>query len=91
MTELQHDHHDLTISSMQANLDHENCIEMLFLRGKTKDVQAYADKLFAARGIRHDAMNLVPIDTTPERHSHVHSHGHAHGHAHSHIDFRPKT
>ena len=83
VNDIQHEHHDLTISSMHAHLDHENCIETLLLRGKTKDVQACAEKLLAEKGIRHGIINLIPveIDTSHDKHDHNHKHPH----------IRPKT
>src|SRR6185437_3680357 len=35
---MQHDHHDLTVSTLHAHLDHENCIETVILRGPTEAV-----------------------------------------------------
>ena len=33
LTSLQHDHHDLTVSTMHAHLDHDNCLETVILKG----------------------------------------------------------
>ena len=74
VNDLQHEHHDLTIASMHAHLDHDHCIETVLLRGKTGDVQAYADKLLAERGIRHGAVNLIPVNIESARHQHRHEH-----------------
>ena len=32
LTSMQHDHHDLAVSTLHAHLDHENCIEAVILR-----------------------------------------------------------
>src|SRR5512134_2640346 len=45
LTTLQHEHHDLVLSSMHVHLDHDNCLETLMLRGATKDVTAFANLL----------------------------------------------
>ena len=74
VNDLQHEHHDLTIASMHAHLDHDHCIETVLLRGKTGDVQACADKLLAERGIRHGAVNLIPVNIERARHQHRHEH-----------------
>jgi len=75
ITELQHHVHDLVVSSMNVHLDHDNCLETVFLRGHTEDVRAFAEKLTAERGVRHGALNLIPVEaeTTPQ---HVHSRPH---------------
>ena len=74
---LQHDHHDLTVSSMHAHLDHEECIETLILQGRIDAVQRFADALVAERGVRHGQLNLIPTE-----HGASHSHG---GRAHRHL------
>jgi CopG family transcriptional regulator, nickel-responsive regulator len=76
LTDLQHQVHDLVVSSMHVHLDHDNCLETLFLRGHTADVRGFAEKLSAERGVRHAALNLVPVESggTPHRHVHIRPH-----------------
>lgn len=73
LTDLQHHAHDLVISSMHVHLDHDHCLETLFLRGATPEVRAFAEKLSAERGVRHGTLNLVPVELEGTTH-HVHSH-----------------
>ncbi|MBL8391902.1 MAG: nickel-responsive transcriptional regulator NikR [Candidatus Accumulibacter sp.] len=70
LTALQHRHHDLTLSAMHAHLDHDNCIETVFLRGPTTAVREFADALLAERGVRHGQLNVVPADIGHEPHQH---------------------
>ena len=86
VNDLQHEHHDLTISSMHAHLDHDHCVETVLLRGKTRDVQACADKLLAERGIRHGMVNLIPVDIERGRTQKGHAHTHPHTHTHTHVN-----
>lgn len=76
LTDLQHQVHDLVVSSMHVHLDHDHCLETLFLRGHTADVRGFAGKLSAERGVRHAALNLVPVESggTPHRHVHIRPH-----------------
>jgi CopG family nickel-responsive transcriptional regulator len=85
LTELQHGAHDLVVSSMHVHLDHDNCLESLFMRGHTAEVRAFADQLIAERGVRHGQLNLVPVDE--DQASHHHHHRLISGHMHS----RPRT
>ena len=72
---LQHNHHDLTVSTMHVHLDHNTCLETVILRGKFKDVSAFADVLVAESGVRHGNIHIVPVDmATPHRHNHQHLH-----------------
>lgn len=85
LTRLQHDHHDLAVSTLHAHLDHDNCIECVILRGPTSEVRRFADAIAAERGVRHGALNLVPVDVD------VSDHSHDRGHHHPHVHSRPKT
>ncbi|MDO9225524.1 MAG: nickel-responsive transcriptional regulator NikR [Pseudomonadota bacterium] len=72
LTDLQHHAHDVVVSSMHVHLDHDNCLETLFLRGHTEEVRAFAEKLSAERGVRHGSLNLIPVEAETDGH-HVHS------------------
>ena len=50
---LQHDHEELVHSTMHVHLSHRMCLEVIVLRGRPKDIQALADRLIAARGVKH--------------------------------------
>lgn len=71
--DLQHEHHDLVVSSLHTHLDHEDCLETAVLRGPLAAVLACAERLVALRGVRHGAMHLVPL-AAPD-HGHTHGHG----------------
>jgi CopG family nickel-responsive transcriptional regulator len=93
LTQLQHDHHNLSVSTMHAHLDHEHCIESLILRGPSAEVRNFADTLIAERGVRHGQLNMVSVEIESDRHAHPHGDhedGHAHPvHRHEHI--KPKN
>ena len=48
-----HDHHDLSVSTLHVHLDHDSCLEVNVLRGKSRDMQHLADHVIAERGIHH--------------------------------------
>jgi CopG family nickel-responsive transcriptional regulator len=50
---LQHDHEEMVHSTMHIHLSHRMCLEVIVLRGKARNVQQLADRLIAARGVRH--------------------------------------
>ena len=63
VTEVQHDHGELIVSSMHVHLDHHNCLEVIVLRGAAKDVQALANKLQAIKGLKHAQVTLATEGT----------------------------
>jgi CopG family nickel-responsive transcriptional regulator len=71
LTDMQHAHHELTISSTHAHLDHDHCIETVILRGRTDAVQAFAQAVIAQPGVSHGHLHLVPVAA---RHAHGHDH-----------------
>ncbi|KJV07968.1 nickel-responsive transcriptional regulator NikR [Methylocucumis oryzae] len=78
LTNLQHEAHDLVVSSMHVHLDHDDCIETLFLRGLTQHIRDFSSKVAAETGVRHSMVNLVPIKLALVQHSHSHGHFHTH-------------
>jgi CopG family nickel-responsive transcriptional regulator len=70
---LQHAHHDICISTMHVHLDHDNCLEVLALRGEFKEVTAFANTMVAQNGVRHGNIHVVPVDMeTPSKSKHHH-------------------
>ncbi|MBM4371364.1 MAG: nickel-responsive transcriptional regulator NikR [Deltaproteobacteria bacterium] len=59
LVDVQHDHHDLVISSVHVHLDHHNCLEVLILRGRARDVKAFGERLCSTRGIKHGRLTFT--------------------------------
>ena len=78
LTNLQHQHHDLVLSTMHVHLDHDDCLETLMLRGATAEVSTFANALMAEPQVRHGQLNLVPVDLDEDEHTHAHRHRHVH-------------
>jgi CopG family transcriptional regulator, nickel-responsive regulator len=78
-----HDHHELSLASMHAHLDHDSCMEVTILRGKSQKVRDFAEHVIAERGVRHGRVVLVPTEAlgkpTGEHAAHAH-HSHSHPH-----------
>ncbi len=83
LTSLQHEHHNLVLSSMHVHLDHTDCLETLMLRGPTREVTAFANTLMAEPQVRHGRLNLVPVEIHDRHDPQHHHHEHAHHHLHS--------
>ena len=77
-----HDHHELSLASMHAHLDHDSCMEVTILRGKTDEVQHFAEHVIAERGVRHGRIVLVPTDVLGKPHQHGPDTSHPPSHSH---------
>lgn len=86
LTQTQHAHHDLVLSTLHVHLDHENCLEIAVLQGATADVRRLAEVTIAETGVRHGNLHLVPAEMVRSRHGHD-----RHDHPHDHIHTHPKT
>lgn len=85
LIELQHEFHDLCVSTLHVHLDHEHCMESVVLRGHLAQVQTFADRLIAERGVKHGQLNVVTAEL-----GHKHSHAHEHGRGEPHEHLKPR-
>lgn len=70
LTETAHAHHDLTLSTLHVHLDHDTCMETSILKGPASAVRRYAEAVMAETGVRHGALNAVPVDDAAHPHTH---------------------
>jgi len=59
LVEIQHDHHDVIITSLHVHLDHYNCLEVLLLKGDGNEVRTLAQKLVSTKGVKHGKLTLA--------------------------------
>jgi len=53
LTELQHANHELVVSTSHAHLDHNACLEVLMVHGKSAQVEEFAGRLIGLKGVQH--------------------------------------
>ncbi|NQT29356.1 MAG: nickel-responsive transcriptional regulator NikR [Candidatus Saganbacteria bacterium] len=59
LTELQHHHFKSIISTIHIHLDAHNCLEVLVLRGKSKDVKFISERLISTKGVKHGQLAMT--------------------------------
>jgi CopG family nickel-responsive transcriptional regulator len=59
LTDIQHDHHEVIVSTLHVHLDHNNCMEVLVVRGQAKVIQKIADELIKAKGVKHGKLTVT--------------------------------
>ncbi len=59
LTNIQHDYHKYIISSQHIHLDHDNCFEIVVVKGKPNQLEELANKLKAAKGVKHASLSLA--------------------------------
>jgi CopG family nickel-responsive transcriptional regulator len=59
LNEHQHSHHDQIISTLHVHLDAHNCLEVLVVRGKVRDIKQIANELIGVKGVKHGKLVLT--------------------------------
>ena len=79
LTEAQHAHHELVVSTSHAHLDHDSCLEVLIVHGKSAEVAQLADLLIGLKGVQHGRLVMtVPAHAIEHPHEHELKHSHKH-------------
>ena len=58
ITDIQHNHQQVIISTQHIHLDHDNCLEIVAVRGNPAEVQRLADMLKSIKGVKHGILNM---------------------------------
>ena len=59
LTHLQHDYIGIINSSTHIHLDHDNCLEILAVRGDTSKIKKLAEVLSVTRGVQQIRVSLM--------------------------------
>lgn len=59
LTDLQHLYHNSIISSMHIHLDEHNCLEVIVVKGRAKDIKTIADRLIGRKGVKHGKLTVT--------------------------------
>ena len=62
LTDVQHDYHDIILSSMHFHLEHDTCMEIIAVKGKANVLSQLAEKLIAIKGIHHGQLTMSRAD-----------------------------
>ena len=97
LTALQHDLGEQVRSTMHVHLDHEHCLEVIVMRGRSDVLKEATGRMIGTRGViqggaEYVAENTLTLSTTGRRvhqhdglepHSHPHPHSQPHAHTHA--------
>jgi len=63
LTNIQHEFVDIIQSTLHVHLDHENCLEIVTLRGEGQEVRRAAEKMMALKGVKHVKLTTTSLGT----------------------------
>jgi CopG family nickel-responsive transcriptional regulator len=59
LTDIQHESYHHVLSTLHVHLDHDNCLEILVLKGKAAAVQKMANALISTKGVKHGRLTIT--------------------------------
>jgi CopG family nickel-responsive transcriptional regulator len=64
LTHLQHSFDGQIMSVLHVHLDHNNCLEVLVVKGKSQRLKTFADRLVGTRGVKHGKLTMTTTGRT---------------------------
>jgi len=58
LTDIQHDFQNVIISNQHIHLDHDNCLELIAVKGNPRRVKKLADMIKAVKGVKYATLSM---------------------------------
>lgn len=62
LMEKQHETYNYIIATLHVHLDHQNCLEVVIVKGNGDKIQKLADTLCAIRGVKLGSFSFLPVE-----------------------------
>jgi CopG family nickel-responsive transcriptional regulator len=72
LTEVQHAAGAMVLAATHVHLDHHYCLEVIIMKGKSKELQAVADGMLALRGVELGKLFLTNSGSILKQATHSH-------------------
>jgi CopG family nickel-responsive transcriptional regulator len=59
--DIQHEYFDVILSSQHFHLNHDNCLEIIAVKGKAKRLTELSDKLIGLKGVIHGKLVMSRV------------------------------
>lgn len=59
LNDIQHEHYASILSSTHIHMDHHNCLEVIILKGRYREIRQLSDQLIGARGVKHGDLSFT--------------------------------
>lgn len=61
LTEIQHAMHEMVLATTHFHLDHENCLELIVVKGTVRDIKTYSNQMIALKGVLFGKFTAAPL------------------------------
>jgi CopG family nickel-responsive transcriptional regulator len=78
LMELQHDYHHHVISNMHVHLNHDQCLEVIVVRGNVAQLRELHQKIQVQKGVLYAELSVTYVDEHDGGTHHAHHAHHAH-------------
>ena len=58
---VQHDFHNLILSTQHVHIAHDLCLETIAVKGKSQDLVKLADRIIGTKGIKHGKLVMTDL------------------------------
>jgi len=59
--DIQHDHSGIIISAQHIHMDHDNCLEIIAVKGRGPKIKELADSLKSIKGVKHATLSVTTV------------------------------
>jgi len=59
LIDLQHDNFKYIHSNLHVHLDHDNCLEVIILKGRYSTISDIANRIIGSRGVKHGKLTFT--------------------------------
>ncbi len=59
LLDIQHEFSAITTSAVHVHISHDECMEVVILRGEGKDVKAIAERIMALKGVKNVKLTTI--------------------------------
>jgi len=59
LTDMQHAAYHNVLSTLHVHLDHDNCLEVIVVKGASTSVKKIADALISTKGVKHGRLTIT--------------------------------
>ena len=70
LMDMQHKHTESVVSTMHVHLDHDHCMEVIIMRGRSAELQSLAAELSGLKGIHQAQLVVARAEHTAHTHRH---------------------
>lgn len=62
LIDIQHEMHDQILATTHFHLDPRNCLELIVVKGKAKQLKMFSDQIISLKGVKYGKFTVSPLE-----------------------------